>query len=199
MELLEAFDLTKSYRAAAQLCGVDHHTVKRVVAARAMGYTTNVVRTTVARPFTDKIEELVERSSGKIRADVVHQRLAAMGYTGSERTTRRVVAMIKAEFRHQTHRIYRPWIPEPGLWLQYDCGTGPQIDGLKTILFCAWLAWSRFRVIVTLADRTMASVIVASFAELETACAAQMDKLNHRVHTVTRRVPAPTTLCAQTR
>ena len=31
MEVLEAYDLTKSYRSAAQLCGVDHHTVARVV------------------------------------------------------------------------------------------------------------------------------------------------------------------------
>ena len=37
MEVLEAYDLTKSYRSAAQLCGVDHHTVARVVAARALG------------------------------------------------------------------------------------------------------------------------------------------------------------------
>lgn len=185
MELLEAFDLTKSYRAAAQLCGVDHHTVKRVVAARAMGYTTNVVRTTVARPFTDKIEELVERSSGKIRADVVHKRLVAMGYTGSERTTRRVVAMIKTERRHQTHRIYRPWIPEPGLWLQYDFGTGPQIGGCKTTLFCAWLAWSRFRVIIALVDRTMASVIAAMDRTLRIVGGAPTYVLTDNEKTVT--------------
>jgi hypothetical protein len=32
--------------------------------------------------------------------------------------------------------------PEPGLWLQWDYGDGPVIDGRKTVLFCAWLAWS---------------------------------------------------------
>ena len=37
MEVLEAFDLTKSYRAAGQLVGVDHHTVARAVAARSLG------------------------------------------------------------------------------------------------------------------------------------------------------------------
>ncbi len=31
MEILEAYDLTKSYRSAAQLTGVDHHTVARLV------------------------------------------------------------------------------------------------------------------------------------------------------------------------
>ena len=35
------------------------------------------------------------------------------------------------------------------------------IDGAKTVLFIAWLAWSRFRVIIALRDRTMASVIAA--------------------------------------
>jgi hypothetical protein len=37
MDVLEAYDLTKSLRAAAQLTGVDHHTVARHVAARARG------------------------------------------------------------------------------------------------------------------------------------------------------------------
>ena len=37
MEVLEVYDLTKSYRSAAQLTGVDHHTVARLVAARALG------------------------------------------------------------------------------------------------------------------------------------------------------------------
>ena len=37
MDVLEAYDLTKSLRAAAQLTGVDHHTVARYVEARARG------------------------------------------------------------------------------------------------------------------------------------------------------------------
>ncbi|MBK6887365.1 MAG: hypothetical protein IPH03_13660 [Tetrasphaera sp.] len=31
-----------------------------------------------------------------------------------------------------------------GEWLQYDYGEGPVVDG-PTVLFVAWLAWSRFR------------------------------------------------------
>ena len=111
--------------------------------------------------FADKIAEWVERSNGKVRADIVHDRLVAMGYTGSERTTRRVVAILKASYRAGHHRIYKPWIPEPGLWLQYDFGDGPVVEGAKTVLFCAWLAWSRFRVIIALHDRTMPSVVAA--------------------------------------
>ena len=54
---------------------------------------------------------------------------------------------------------------EPGLWLQYDFGDGPVIDGRKTVLFCAWLAWSRFRIVIALRDRTIPTV----FAALDTA------------------------------
>ncbi len=37
MEILEAYDLTGSYRAAAELAGCDHHTVARYVALRDEG------------------------------------------------------------------------------------------------------------------------------------------------------------------
>lgn len=47
-------------------------------------------------PFLVKIEEWVDRSRGKIRADVVHDKLTGLGYAGSERTTRREVAKVKA-------------------------------------------------------------------------------------------------------
>ena len=49
------------------------------------------------------------------------------------------------------------------MWLQYDYGDGPVVDGVKTVLFGAWLAWSRFRVVIAPRDKTMPSV----FAELD--------------------------------
>jgi transposase len=164
MEVLEAYDLTKSYRAAAQLCGVDHHTVARAVAARAVGdevVGVASVRSRAAEAFADKIVEWIDRSGGRVRADVVHEKLIAMGYAGSERTTRRVVAALKAGYEREHHRVYKPWVTEPGAWLQYDFGSGPVIDGLAVVLFCAWLAWSRFRVIIPLADKSLPSVIAA--------------------------------------
>lgn len=164
MEVLEAYDLTKSYRSAAQLAGVDHHTVARVVTARALGAELGdepALCSKVAEAFADKITEWIERSSGRVRADVVHDKLAAMGYRGSPRTTRRVVAALKVTYHHDRHRTYKPWITEPGAWLQYDFGAGPVVDGVAVVLFCAWLAWSRFRVIVPLGDRSMPSVISA--------------------------------------
>ena len=118
-------------------------------------------RGSVCDPFAGKITEWVDRSQGRVRADVVHRKLEALGYHGSERTTRRVVAALKVEWRRSSARAYKPWIPEPGLWLQWDYGDGPVVDGRKTVLFCAWLAWSRFRVILALPDRTLPSVIGA--------------------------------------
>ena len=37
MEILNAYDLTGSYRAAAELCGCSHHTVKKAVEDRNAG------------------------------------------------------------------------------------------------------------------------------------------------------------------
>lgn len=160
MEILEAYDLTGSYRAAAELAGCDHHTVARYVKLRAAGQSPEA-RKHRARPidaFLPKIEELVVRSGGRIRADVVHKRLVAMGFTGGERTTRRTVAEAKAQFKAGQRRIYRPWVTEPGLWLQWDWGTGPVIKGRQTTLWCAWLAWSRFRVVIPVWDKTLPTV-----------------------------------------
>ncbi|WP_089303580.1 Mu transposase domain-containing protein, partial [Haloechinothrix alba] len=63
-------------------------------------------------------------------------------------------------------RVYRPWIPEPGLWLQFDWGQGPRIGGRATYLFCAWLAWSRFRVVLPSWDRSLGSLLACLDATL---------------------------------
>ena len=112
-------------------------------------------------PFLVKLEEWVERSRGKIRADVAHVKLIAWGYNGCERTTRRAVAEAKRAYRAGRRRVHRPWVPEPGMWLQYDFGDGPRVGSVATQLFCAWLAWCRFRVVLPLLDKTAASVMAA--------------------------------------
>ena len=163
MEILEAYDLTGSLRRAAVLAGCDHKTVARVVAAREAaggGLPERERRRPLVDPFAAKIEELVDRSRGRIGADQAHSKLVAMGYQGSERTTRRAVAEAKRRWRQKHGRRTRPWIPEPGLWLQWDYGDGPVVTGTRTVLFCAWLAWSRYRVVVPLRDKTLASVVI---------------------------------------
>jgi transposase len=168
VEILEAYDLTGSYRAAAELAGCDHHTVARYVKLRAEGRSPQerVQRVRPIDEFMDKIEELVARSGGRIRADVVHRRITAMGFAGGERTTRRAVAAAKKSWQAGQRRVYRPWIPEPGLWMQFDWGEGPRIGGRRTTLWCAWLAWSRFRVVIPVLDKTLPTIVACLDATL---------------------------------
>jgi transposase len=140
--------------------------VRRYVAARDAGRPIDgtVARAKIIDPFLAKVEEWVDRSEGNVRADVVHERLQGLGFTGDERTTRRAVAEAKAAWRAGRRRQYRPWITEPGLWLQFDWGTGPTVFGpdgrpRATLLFCAWLAWSRFRVVIPTWDRKLGTLM----------------------------------------
>ena len=162
MEILEAFDLTHCPHAAAQLTDVDPKTVARYVAIRDAGGNPfePAPRNKIIDPYLEKIEELVERSRGKVRADVVHtNHLVPMGFAGDERTTRRAVAKAKAAYSFGHRRTYRPWVPEPGMWVQYDWGKGPEVCGRATCLFCAWVAWSRFRVVIPTFDRTLPTTL----------------------------------------
>jgi transposase len=163
MEIFEAFDLTGSLRDAAELAGCSHHTVARYVAAREAGGLCDraATRSQLIDEFLPKVEEWMEHSKGKIRGDKVHEKLLALGYEGSQRTTRRAVHEVRRPFRAGRVRVHRPWVTEPGMWLQYDFGDGPVIDGVATTLFCAWLAWSRFRVVLAILDKTAPSVFAA--------------------------------------
>lgn len=123
MEILEAYDATGSLRRAAELSGCDHKTVANWVRGREEA-AAGQPRAGRARPvtgaFQEKVDELVDRSHGKVRADRAHEKLVAMGYWGSERSTRRAVAEAKHRYRQRHGRRTRPWIPEPGLWFQWD-------------------------------------------------------------------------------
>jgi hypothetical protein len=146
------------------LVGVDHHTVARYVRARDAGelMTTGAQhREQLIDPFRNYVEGWVEESHGRVRADVVEAKLKALdlGYAGSERTIRRAVAEAKAAYRAGHRRRFRPWLPEPGLWFQWDYADGPLVEGRKTWLWCAWLAWSRFRVVLPIRDKTLPTVI----------------------------------------
>lgn len=163
MQILEAFDLTDSFRDAAELAGCSHHTVADWVAKRDAGLLPApgepVRRERMIDPFLPKIEEWVERSNGKVRADVVFDKLRGLGFDGSDRTARRAVAEAKDWHRRGTRRVYRPWIPEPGMWAQWDWGEGPIVAGARSSLFCAWLSWCRHRVVIPTRSRTLPSLV----------------------------------------
>jgi hypothetical protein len=187
MNILEAYDLTGSLRDAAELAGCSHHTVARYVAGREQGRAPGGAarRAGVIDEFLPKLEEVVDRSKGKIRADKAHEKIAAMGYAGSQRTTRRAVAGLKTAWHAGRRRVHRPWIPEPGMWAQYDFGDGPVIGSVPTVLFCLWLAWSRFRVVVPLLDKTWPSVAGAIDVALRRAGGVPTYLLTDNEKTVT--------------
>ncbi|MFF5716562.1 IS21 family transposase [Streptomyces buecherae] len=173
IEILVAYDATESVYAAARIVGCDPKTVRRYVAARDAGrpVTGPSRRSRLADAYAEKIEEWVDRSEGHISAVRAHERLVRMGFTGSERTTRRVVAETKNRWQSGSRRIFRPWVTEPGLWLQCDWGPGPLVPGpdgepRRTALFSAWLAWSRFRVVIPCRDRTLGSLVCCLDATL---------------------------------
>ncbi len=187
MNMLEAFDLTGSLRDAGELSGVSHHTVARYVSAREAGALSDrpAGRAQLIDEFLPKIEEWIERSKGKLRADRAHEKLVALGYVGSDRTTRRAVAAVKRDYRLGRVRVHRPWVAEPGMWLQYDFGDGPVVNGVKTTLFVAWLAWSRFRVVLAIRDKTMPSVMAALDVTLRRVGGAPTYVLTDNEKTVT--------------
>jgi hypothetical protein len=76
-------------------------------------------------------------------------------------------------------------VPEPGLWLQFDWGDGPVVNARKTQLFCAWLAWSRFRVVIPAWDQTMGTLIASVDATLRRIGGAPTYLLGDNAKTVT--------------
>ena len=81
MQILEAYDLTGSLRGAAALAGCDQKTVARLLAAREAaggGRPVRVRRRPLVDRFAEKIDELVDRSHGHVRADKAHEVLVAM-------------------------------------------------------------------------------------------------------------------------
>jgi hypothetical protein len=99
MEILEAYDLTGSFRGAAALVGCDPKTVKHWVEVRERageqlpGQAARPALVMV-EPFAGKVAELVDRSRARIRADKAHGVLVGMGYDGSYRTTRPALAVV---------------------------------------------------------------------------------------------------------
>jgi hypothetical protein len=71
------------------------------------------------------------------------------------------------------------------MWGQYDFGDGPRIGGAATVLFCFWLAWSRFRVVLPLLDKSWPSVAGAIDAALRQAGGVPTYLLTDNEKTVT--------------
>jgi hypothetical protein len=110
----------------------------------------------------DLVAQRVAASDGRISAKRLPVAQAA-GYAGSARNFRRAVAEAKAAWKRQ-RRVYRPWVPVPGEHLVADWASEARRE-----LFCAVLAWSRYRIVRFAEDQareTTLALRAACFEEL---------------------------------
>jgi Integrase core domain len=143
MDIISAYREVGSYRGAAQLCATTPKTVKRVIDRHEDAGQRPSRRAPRLRNY-DAVAELVAERVGKTQGRISAKRLLpaarAAGYEGSARNFRRLVAEQKVLWRNDNHRGRRPAVWSPGQHLVIDWGVQ---DGLH--VFCAVLAWSRFR------------------------------------------------------
>ena len=149
MDIISACREAGTFRGAAVISGTTPKTVKRVIARHEAGggapvrsprgHNDDVVAVLVA--------ERVTRTSGRISAKRLLPAARAAGYSGSPRNFRRLVTAARQAWRRDHHRGRRPAVWSPGEYLVIDWGAG---GGLH--VFCAVLAWSRFRFVRFAAD-----------------------------------------------
>jgi transposase len=163
MDMHAAYQEVGSYRAAGEICGTTDKTVKRVIdAAKRVSSLGSGGEAVVAHNYdavSAIIAERVARTAGRISAKRLLPVAVAAGYARSARNIRRAVAEAKAEWRRDHHRGRRPGVWAPGDMLVFDWGEiGP------LFVFCAVLAWSRFR-FVFFADNLGADATMAALAQ----------------------------------
>lgn len=146
MEILNAYDLTRSLRDAGELAGFSHHAVKHYVERCAAGG--EVDRAAADRRLSPEVRGVGRAQPREGSRRRGHEKLLALGYGGSGAHHPTSCREGEEGYRAGHVRVHLPWITEPGMWLKYDSGDGPVVDGVKTVLSVAWLAWSRFRVVL---------------------------------------------------
>jgi len=142
MDIIAAYQQVGTYRGAAVMCGTTHKTVKRII-ERAEAGGKSPGRAPRSRNY-DVVAELVAdrvaATQGRISAKRLLPAAKAAGYAGSARNFRRLVAEAKRTWRRDNHRGRRPAVWTPGEVLAIDWGSTGSLH-----VFCAVLAWSRFR------------------------------------------------------
>jgi transposase len=161
MDIIAAYREAGTFRGAAEIAGTTHKTVKRVIARHEAGGA-RPARVPRGRNY-DGVAVLVagrvEKTAGRISAKRLLPAARAAGYAGSDRNFRRLVSEQKALWRREHHRGRRPAVWSPGEHVVIDWGAE---GGLH--VFCAVLAWSRFR-FVRFAGDERAETTLALLAE----------------------------------
>jgi transposase len=170
MDVIAAYRDVGTYRGAAAVCGTTHKTVKRIIEAQERLSAGAPVPSRVSRSrnydeVADLVAEKVKSTSGRISAKRLLPAARAAGYAGSDRNFRRLAAEAKRSWRRGQARAggRRPAIWSPGEILAIDWGT-EVLAGRRVHVFCAVLAWSRFRFVRFAADEQQATT-VAMLAE----------------------------------
>jgi transposase len=142
MDIIAAYREVGTYRGAAAICGVSHKTVRRVIERHNAGGESpgRERRGHNYDPVADLVAKRVGATKGRISAKRLLPEAVASGYEGSARNFRRVVADAKVRWRKDNHRGRRPGVWAPGQHLLIDWGVE-----LGVHVFCAVLAWSRYR------------------------------------------------------
>ena len=175
MDVISAYRDVGTYRGAAAICGTTHKSVKRVIeahnAASSAGGPPVAEKAPRARNYdevADLVAKRVEKTSGRITAKRLLPEAVAAGYVGSARNFRRLVADAKQAWRTEHPRGRRPAVWTPGETLMIDWGV-LKVDGVMLHVFCAVLAWSRFRFVRFAADEkatTTMAMLAECFEEL---------------------------------
>ena len=161
MDIIAAYQQVGTYRGAAAMCGTTHKTVKRVIQRAGSGGTRPGRRPRRHNydPVAGLVADRVAATSGRISAKRLLPAAKAAGYAGSPRNFRRLVAEAKKAWRRDHHRGRRPAVWAPGDVLAIDWGSTGALH-----VFCAVLAWSRFR-FVRFADNERSETTLAMLAE----------------------------------
>ena len=142
MDIISAYREAGTFRGAAAISGTTPKTVRRVIARHEAGggAPVRVPRVRNYDVVAALVAERVAGTAGRISAKRLLPAARAAGYSGSPRNFRRLVAAAKRAWREDHHRGRRPAVWSPGEYLVIDWGAE---GGLH--VFCAVLAWSRFR------------------------------------------------------
>jgi transposase len=149
MDMTNAFREVGTYRGAAAMCGCDPKTIKRALARLEAGGGPPPRKEPVRNydAVADVVAARVAKTAGRISAKRLLPEARAAGYAGSARNFRRLVAKAKAAWRRDHHRGRRPAVWSPGDTLVIDWGSEGTLH-----VFCAVLAWSRWRFVRFAAD-----------------------------------------------
>jgi transposase len=146
MDIIAAYREVGTYRGAAEMCGTTHKTVKRIIERALAG---------------DKAPPRKQREHNyDAVAQLVADKVRTTHGTISAKRRLPLAQAAKKAWRRQNPRGRRPAIWTPGEMLVIDWGDAG--GGLH--VFCAVLAWSRFR-FVRFADNERATTTLAFLAE----------------------------------